>query len=127
MIKLHFKTCFLEITKMNENNDLLELKLESFLNLYWLRPENGLITTFKSLAFENFKFQSPSLDLSCGDGMFMAIHLGALFDFDFDYFKSTKANEFDHSNVIDIYDAYDENYEINLKMKKIRTCFTKTF
>ena len=109
MIKLHLKIYFLEITKMKENNNLLESKLESFLNLYWLRPENGLITTFKSQAFENFKFQSPSLDLSCGDGMFMAIHLGALFDFDFDYFKSTKANEFNHSNIIDIYDAFDEN------------------
>ena len=86
------------------NNNLVDSKLESFLNLYWLRPENGLITTFKSLAFESFKFESPSLDLSCGDGMFMAIHLGGLFDSDFDYFKSTKANEFNHSNVIDIYD-----------------------
>ncbi len=99
------------------NNNSVDSKLESFLNLYWLRPENGLITTFKSLAFESFKFESPSLDLSCGDGMFMAIHLGGLFDSDFDYFKSTKANEFNHSNVIDIYDKYDENYEINFKKR----------
>ena len=49
--------------------------------------------------------------------MFMAIHLGGLFDSDFDYFKSTKANEFNHSNVIDIYDKYDENYEINFKKR----------
>ena len=76
----------------------LESKLRNFLNLYWLRPENGLINPFKSLAFENLKIESPSLDLSCGDGMFMAIHLGATFDTDFDYFKSTKASEFSHSS-----------------------------
>ena len=99
---------------MKKTDDPIELKLKSFLNLYWLRPENGLITTFKSSAFDDLKFESPSLDLSCGDGMFMAIHLGALFDFDFDYFKSTKANEFSHSNVIDIYDDYNENYEIKI-------------
>ena len=102
---------------MKKTDDQIELKLKSFLNLYWLRPENGLITTFKSRAFDDLKFESPSLDLSCGDGMFMAIHLGALFDFDFDYFKSTKANEFSHSDVIDIYDDYNENYEIKYKKK----------
>ena len=90
----------------------LESKLRNFLNLYWLRPENGLITTFKSHAFENLKIESPSLDLSCGDGMFMAIHLGATFDADFDYFESTKASEFSHSSYVDIYNAYDKNYEV---------------
>ena len=88
----------------------LEIKLKNFLNLYWLRPENGLITPFKSKAFENLKFESPSLDLSCGDGMFMAIHLGAIFEDDFDYFKSTKASDFSHSKMVDIYDDFDENY-----------------
>ena len=63
----------------------LETKLKNFLNLYWLRPENGLITPFKSEAFADLKFESPSLDLSCGDGLFMAIHLGAVFDDNFDW------------------------------------------
>lgn len=97
--------------------NLLESKMKSFLNLYWLRPENGLITTFKSKAFKNLKIESPSLDLSCGDGMFMAIHLGAIFDSDFDYFKSTKAREFSHSNFTDIYDDYNENYEVKFVKK----------
>lgn len=100
-----------------ENHEMLESKLKRYLNLYWLRPENGLITTFKSKAFENLKIVSPSLDLSCGDGMYMAIHLGAVFDIDFDFFKSTKAREFSHSKFIDIYDAYDENYEVKFVKK----------
>lgn len=95
----------------------LESKMKSFLNLYWLRPENGLIAPFKSKAFENLKIESPSLDLSCGDGMFMAIHLGAIFDSDFDFFKSTKARKFSHSNFIDIYDDYNENYEVKYVKK----------
>ena len=97
--------------------NLLESKMKSFLNLYWLRPENGLITTFKSKALENLKIESPSLDLSCGDGTVMAIHLGAIFDSDFDFFKSTKAREFSHSNFIDIYDDYNENYEVKYVKK----------
>ncbi len=97
--------------------DSLEIKLKNFLNLYWLRPENGLITPFKSKAFENVKFESPSLDLSCGDGLFMAIHLGANFDDDFDYFKSTKAAEFNHKKIVDIFDDYDENYEVKFVKK----------
>ena len=97
--------------------DSLEIKLKKFLNLYWLRPENGLITPFKSKAFENLKFESPSLDLSCGDGLFMAIHLGADFGEDFDYFKSTKAAEFSHAKMVDIFDEYDENYEAKFVKK----------
>ena len=101
--------------------DSLEIKLKNFLNLYWLRPENGLITTFKSKAFEDLKFESPSLDLSCGDGLFMAIHLGAVFDDDFDYFKSTKAKEFSHDKMVDIYDDFNENYNVDfIKKPKIK-------
>ena len=97
--------------------DSLEIKLKNFLNLYWLRPENGLITPFKSKAFENLKFESPSLDLSCGDGLFMAIHLGAIFDDDFDYFKSTKAKEFSHDKMVDIFDDFNEDYNVKFIKK----------
>ena len=69
--------------RINLQNNL-EDKLRQYLNLYWLRPENGLITTFKSKAFEDITFRSPSLDLSCGDGLFMFIHSGGLFSDDFE-------------------------------------------
>lgn len=102
---------------MENNEENLEQKLSKFLSLYWLRPENGLITTFKSKAIENLEIRSPSLDISCGDGMYMAIHLGAEFEFSFDFFKSTRAKDFSHSNFIDIFDTIDNDYEVNFIKK----------
>lgn len=90
----------------------VETKLKKFLNLYWLRPENALITTFKSKAIEEFSVDSPSLDISCGDGLFMFLHLGGSFEPDFDYFKNTSSKNFSHEKFIDIYDCYDESYNV---------------
>ena len=87
-------------------------KLENYLNLFWLRPENALFSAFKSKAYEQLKFESPSLDLSCGDGLFQAIHLGGTFENNFDYYESTKANDFNHKKFVDIYDHYDPSYEV---------------
>ncbi len=90
----------------------IEDRLKNYLNLYWLRPENGLLQTFKSKVFEDFEITSPSLEISCGDGLFYAIHLDGKFREDFDYFQSTKAQEFSHNSFVDIYDHYDENYNV---------------
>jgi len=56
--------------------EIAEEKLKQYLNLFWLRPENGLLCTFKSEVMNDIGFESPSLDLSCGDGLFTFIHLG---------------------------------------------------
>ena len=92
----------------------METKLKNFLNLFWLRPESGLMLTFKSQAFANIKFESPSLEISCGDGLFMFLHLGGIFDKDFDYFKSTTAKIFNHSEFTDIYDSCKEDYKVDI-------------
>jgi len=96
-------------------NNPIEEKLRKYLQLYWLRPENGLLATFKSKIIENYSFSSPSLDISCGDGLFMFLHLGGSFDYDFDYFKDTKAREFSHNSFIDIYNSYNEVYQVPIK------------
>lgn len=90
----------------------MEELLKQYLNLFWLRPENALFNTFKSVSYNSLKFQSPSLDLSCGDGLFQSIHLGAKFFEDFDYYSSTKASEFSHDSFIDIYDHHEADYNI---------------
>jgi len=96
-------------------NDSLEKKLRDYLQLYWLRPENALLTTFKSKAIEDYSFSSPALDISCGDGLFMFLHLGGKFEFNFDYFKNTSAKEFSHEQFIDIYDSFDESYNVPIE------------
>ena len=105
---------------MSKNNffnmDTIEEKLKKFLNLYWLRPENGLLLTFKSQAISSYDFQEPSMDLSCGDGLFMFLHLGGVLDDEVDYFLSTKAKDFGHSKeFIDIYDSYSEDYDVKIE------------
>ena len=94
-----------------------EKKLRQFLNLYWLRPENGLLCTFKSDIMKDIDFQTPSLDLSCGDGLFMFIHQGGELSESVDYFQSTSANNFKHTSFVDIYDHYDESYEVSFRKK----------
>ena len=81
-------------------------RLRDYLNLYWLRPENGLLTAFKSQAFADVELAPPCTDISCGDGLFMFIHLGGQLNLDSDYFVSTKAREFKHEAFVDIYDSY---------------------
>lgn len=93
----------------------IETKFKEFLHLYWIRPENALLSIFKSKALENISFDSPSLDLSCGDGLFMGIHLGGKINDEFDYFEFTDAKNFQHSSFIDIYDSLEKEYDIDFK------------
>ena len=99
----------------------IEKKLRSYLQLNWLRPENALLSVFKSKCFADIEFNSPSIDISCADGIFTFIHLGGKFHEDFDYYKSTRAKEFNHSSFIDIYDSYDESYDPKIVEKPSST------
>lgn len=94
-----------------------EEKLRQFLNLTWLRPEVSLFQVFRSDALRHVKFLSPSLDISCGDGLTMFVHLGGILDVNFDCFQSTRAKEFKHLSFKDIYDVYDKK-KYNVKIVK---------
>lgn len=90
-----------------------EAVLRRFLNLYWLRPESGLQAAFKSQVFRDVEFRGPSLDISCGNGLFMFLHLGGVLDEDFDYYRSTRASEFSHDKeFVDIFDSSGEAYDV---------------
>ena len=95
----------------------LEEKLFNYLSLFWLRPENGLLTTFKSRVFEDLELAQPSIDISCADGLFMFLHLGGEFEFEFDIFRSTKASQFRHDKFVDIFDHYDSSYQVPVKKR----------
>ena len=92
----------------------LEVKFKNYLRMFWLRPENAILCTFMSKAIDDLEFRSPSLDLSCGDGLFTFYHLGGRLDDDFDMFTHTKSEEFTHATYTDIFDSYQKNFNLKI-------------
>lgn len=90
--------------KKMSNNEILH----NFLNVFWLRPESALCRSIDVMVMDGIKFNKPSLDLGCGDGIFSFIRAGGAFDYSFDMFQSVGELEkyFDH---VDIYNYFDKN------------------
>ncbi|MDB5807026.1 MAG: methyltransferase type 11 [Betaproteobacteria bacterium] len=80
--------------------------LSEFLNAYWLRPETALWRTVDVNAMADFQFESPSLDVGCGDGMFSFVRAGGQLDKTFDAFQATTNLDKFFENV-DVFDAFD--------------------
>jgi SAM-dependent methyltransferase len=81
-------------------------RLHAYLNAYWLRPENALWMTLRSLVLDEVDLRSPAADLSCGDGLFTFLHRGGRLHESFDVFESVAhldrvtdqhADMFDHA------------------------------
>jgi SAM-dependent methyltransferase len=85
-------------------------KLTRFLSAYWLRPENAFWMTLRSHILEPFAFESPMLDLSCGDGVFTYLHAGGEFDPSFDVFQSVANLDRVMSENADMFDHYAPDY-----------------
>lgn len=88
--------------------------LKKFLNVYWLRPENAFWRAINCITMKDVEFLEPSLDLSCGDGIFSFIRAGGDFDLSFDIFSAVGNIERFYDNV-DIYDASPEDYSPTIK------------
>lgn len=90
--------------------------LREFLNLFWLRPENGILLSVR--ANEILKFQDlikgNSIDVSCGDGTFSFITNGGRFDVESDVFQSIKLPEKYRNENFDNFDHFEENYTMNI-------------
>jgi SAM-dependent methyltransferase len=91
-------------TRVSSGADRADL-LHRYLNVYWLRPENAFWTVLRSLAWRRVAVSSPSIDVSCGDGVFSFIHAGGAFAPSFDVFQAVgqldrvtpeNADMFDH-------------------------------
>jgi SAM-dependent methyltransferase len=67
--------------------------LRRYLNIYWLRPENAFWTVLRSLAWRQVAMASPSIDMSCGDGVFSFVHAGGAFGPSFDVFRAVGSLE----------------------------------
>lgn len=87
---------------MTKNDTLAEL-----LNVFWLRPETALWRELDIRAMEPFIFNSPSLDVGCGDGLFAFIRSGGKFDQKFDAFQAMSGLDKFFDNV-DVFDAFNE-------------------
>ncbi len=86
-------------------------KLRRFLQAYWLRPENALWMTLRSEMLSCCAIEHPSIDVGCGDGVFVFLHNGGLFDPDFDVFASVARLDRVRNDHVDMFDHIDEGYQ----------------
>lgn len=85
-------------------------RFRRYLSAYWLRPENALWMTLRSMALSEVEWARPSLDVCCGDGVFTYLHLGGVFEDDFDVFTSVgKLDKVTHQHA-DMFDHADDHY-----------------
>src|ERR1039458_9326538 len=81
---------------------------DELLNVFWLRPETALWREIDIRAMAPFVFQSPSLDLGCGDGIFSFIRAGGRLDKSFDAFRSVNGLDKFFDNV-DVFDTFNKS------------------
>jgi SAM-dependent methyltransferase len=85
--------------------------LRQYLNIYWLRPENAFWTVLRSLAWRRVAMVPPTIDLSCGDGVFSFVHAGGAFGPSFDLFQAVGNLERVTAQNADMFDrAADAGY-----------------
>lgn len=82
--------------------------LRRFVEAYWLRPENALWMALRAEALAGCEWIAPSIDISCGDGIFSFLTLGGRLDPDFDVFQSVKTVK--GGNAADMFDHVADDY-----------------
>jgi SAM-dependent methyltransferase len=87
----------------------LEL-LRRFLQAYWLRPENALWMALRSEALAQCPLENPSIDISCGDGVFSFLHCGGIFDPAFDVFCAVSDLDSVRDRHADMFDCVTDDY-----------------
>ncbi len=86
-------------------------KNRRFINAYWLRPENAFWMVLRSNALSRVPMRAPSIDLSCGDGVFSFLHAGGRFDPSFDVFEAVRDLERANTEHADVFDHVDDDYQ----------------
>ena len=84
--------------------------LHRFLQVYWLRPENAFWMTIRSDVLGRFPYEHSALDLCCGDGVFSFLHLGGVFDPEFDVFATVTALDQVREKSADMFDCVTDAY-----------------
>ncbi len=93
------------------NAENVTVKLRRFLEAYWLRPENALWMTLRSVALAKHKPTTPSLDLCCGDGLFTFLHLDGALEPSFDVFSSVAGLDRVKNEAHDMFDHATSDYQ----------------
>ncbi len=101
----------LENTVVAPQPAVAKAKLRNFVNAYWLRPENAMWMYLRSRTLDAVPFQSPSIDLCCGDGVFSFLHAGGRFDQEFDVFASVDDLDAVAESNADMFDHVDDAYQ----------------
>lgn len=78
--------------------------LREHLNVWWLRPESALWDAIASEVISQVPFESPSLDLGSGNGIFSFITAGGAFSPEYDWFRNLDPQGFWDNR--DIYDTF---------------------
>jgi SAM-dependent methyltransferase len=91
--------------------------LRRFVEMYWLRPENALWMTLRSEALRTIELARPSIDVSCGDGVFSFLHMGGRFDPAFDVFTSVDHLDRVRTQHADMFDAAGPNYQPKIQAR----------
>lgn len=100
--------------------------INELLKLYFLRPENAVMTYRRALAIKNLNLKwkkKTNVDISCGDGVFSYVVAGGQFQDFFDMFINVdekKINKFKKNFNEDIYNSNKKNFknaQIILKKK----------
>lgn len=86
-------------------------RLERYLNAFWLRPENALWMALRSDVLDDYAFDAPSLDLSCGDGLFSFLHAGGRLSDAFDAYTAVGHLDRVSREHADMYDHVEGSYQ----------------
>lgn len=74
--------------------------LDVHLNLQWLRPESALCDAVASALIARFPFDSPALDLGCGNGLFSFVTSGGAFTDEYDWYRNARPGGDDMYDVM---------------------------
>jgi len=85
-------------------------RLRRFLEAYWLRPENALWMALRSESLSRAELPPPTIDVCCGDGVFLFLHLDGRFDLSFDVFRSVADCSARTKQTADMFDFVDDRY-----------------
>ena len=99
------------------NNNLFR----AFIEFYWLRPENAAVKYYQSHTWSDIKWKGKSIDICCGDGVYVFLHQGGRFNPNFDCFTNTNPNFSHEKKFIDIYDYSTTKYKPRISKKPKKT------